>query len=296
MEEHKKRRGDRKDGWWLRDLPSVNQFMAHLYPNRADNEAYITEDIDLRPIEAYLAKKNQGLTEDKYTYFHVVSAAIAKAFVLRPRMNRFIANNRIYQRKYLSLAFVVKKKFEDSSEEGLAFQKMDENSTIDGFHEDLMRTIHQTRRTDVKDNSTGIMDVLVKLPWPILRLVVHILFFLDRHGWVPNSICKEDPNYASIFVTNLGSIGLECGYHHLSNWGTSSCFVVLGKKKMVQAYDKDGNLDPHMVLPIGITLDERIADGFYYSGTMALVKKLLAEPELLEAPFDTPVEYAISRN
>ena len=99
MEKHKKRWGDRKDGWWLRDMPSMNQFTAHLYPNRADNEAYITEDIDLRPIEAYLAKKNEGRTEDKYTYFHVVSAAIAKAFVLRPRMNRFIANNWIYERK-----------------------------------------------------------------------------------------------------------------------------------------------------------------------------------------------------
>lgn len=296
MEEYKKRRGDRKDGWWLRDLPSMNQFMPHIYPNRTDNEVYITEDIDLRPIEDYLAKKNEGRTEDRYTYFHVVSAAVAKAFVLRPKMNRFIVNHRIYMRKYLSLAFVVKKKFEDTSEEGLAFLKMDENSTLDGFHEDLVKIIHQTRRTNVKDNSTSIMDTLVKLPWPILRLVAKILLFLDRHGWVPNDICKEDPNYASIFVTNLGSIGLECGYHHLSNWGTASCFVVLGKKKMVPDYDKDGNPDPHMALPIGVILDERIADGYYYSGTMALVKKLLAEPELLEDTFDTPVEYAISRS
>ena len=65
---------------------------------------------------------------------------------------------------------------------------------------------------------------------------------------------------------------------------------------MVQAYDKDGNLDPHMVLPIGITLDERIADGFYYSGTVALLKKLLENPELLDAPADTPVEFTISRS
>ena len=31
----------------------MNQFVAYLYPNRADNEAYINEEIDLRPIEAY---------------------------------------------------------------------------------------------------------------------------------------------------------------------------------------------------------------------------------------------------
>jgi len=49
------------------------------------------------------------------------------------------------------------------------------------------------------------------------------------------------------------------------------------------------------VIPLGITLDERIADGYYYSGTVALVKKLLENPELLDMPADTPVEYSIKR-
>lgn len=295
MEERKKRWGDRKDGWWLRDLPAMNQFTPHLYPNRADNEAYINVDIDLRPLDAFLAKKNEGRAEDKYTYFHIISAAIGKAFVLRPKMNRFIAYNRVYQRKYISVAFVVKKKFEDKSEEGLAFVDFDENSSVDTFHEALVNTIHQTRRTDVKDASSGVMDMLVKLPRPLLRLVMHTLFFLDRHGKVPQDIIATDPNYSSIFISNLGSIGLECGYHHLTNWGTNSCFVVIGKKHMTVTYDTDGTPDPHMVIPLGITLDERIADGYYYSGTVALVKELLEHPELLEMPASTPVEYAIKR-
>ena len=69
MEQRKKRRGDRFDGYWLRDEAApLSQFMAYLMPNRTDNEAYISHDVDLRPIEAYLEKKNQGLTEDKYTW------------------------------------------------------------------------------------------------------------------------------------------------------------------------------------------------------------------------------------
>ena len=170
----------------------MTQFTPHLYPNRADNEAYINVDIDLRPLDDYLAKKNAGRTEDKYTYFHLISAAIGKAFVLRPKMNRFIAYNRVYQRKYISVAFVVKKKFEDKSEEGLAFQYFDENSTLDGYHQELMQTIHQCRRTDVKDPSSDMMDRLVRLPRPILRLVMHTLFFLDRHGKVPQGIIATD--------------------------------------------------------------------------------------------------------
>ena len=37
------------------------------------------------------------------------------------------------------------------------------------------------------------------------------------------------------------------------------------------------------------------ADGYYYSGTVALVKELLSHPELLELPASEPVEYAIKR-
>ena len=80
MEKNKKRWGDRRDARWLRDIPAMNQIMPTLMPNRADNEAYINLDIDLRPLDAYLAKKNEGLDKShRYTYFHVISAAIAIA-------------------------------------------------------------------------------------------------------------------------------------------------------------------------------------------------------------------------
>ena len=134
----------------------------------------------------------------------MISAAIGKAFVLRPKMNRFIAYNRVYQRKYISVAFVVKKKFEDKSEEGLAFQYFDENSTLDGYHQELMQTIHQCRRTDVKDPSSDMMDRLVRLTRPILRLVMHTLFFLDRHGKVPQGHHCHGPQLFFYFYQQSG--------------------------------------------------------------------------------------------
>jgi hypothetical protein len=41
---------------------------------------------------------------------------------------------------------------------------------------------------------------------------------------------------------------------------------------------------------IGVTIDERIADGYYYSKTVRLLKYLLQNPELLEQPFETEVQ------
>lgn len=291
----KKRWGDRRDAYLLRDVPALNLIMPGIMPNRADNEAFVSTDIDLRPIEAYLAKKNEGRTEDKYTFFHLVSCAAGRAFVLRPRMNRFICNNKMYQRKKITVAFTVKKKFEDKSEEGLALFEFDPKDTIDTYHEKIMKIIHRTRKDVGGDPATDVMEVLKKMPHFLRMAIVKVTLWLDKHGWAPEGLVGGDPNHASIFLSNLGSIGLECGYHHLVNWGTNSCFIVIGKKYQKMTYDANGNGDLHDVLPIGITLDERIADGYYYSGTIALVKKLLENPELLEETADTPVEYSIKR-
>lgn len=295
MAQEKKKWGDRKDGIWLKDLPPLNRIMPGIMPNRADNEAYINVEIDLRPLEAYLEKKNEGRTEDKYTFFHLISAAIAKAFVLRPRMNRFICNNKVYQRKNVTVAFVVKKKFDDHSEEGLAYLEYDPKDTLDSFHEKIMKVIHRTRKEGSNDVSSNAMEIITKLPQFLINLIVKTVLWLDKHGWAPDALIGSDPNHAAIFLTNLGSIGLPGGYHHLVNWGTNSCFVVLGKKYMKMDYDRDGNGNLHEVIPVGITLDERIADGYYYSGTVALVQELLEHPEFLELPADSPVEYAIRR-
>lgn len=291
----KRKMGDRRDAVWLKDIPAMNRIMPCIMPNRADNEAFISFDLDYRPLEAYLEKKNVGRTEDKFTFFHVISCAVGKAFVLRPRMNRFVCNNRLYQRKEITVAFTVKKRFNDKAEESLANFKFDPQDTMDSYHEKIMRVIHATKREDISDTSSGAMEAVSKLPQWMINLLAKLVLWLDKHGWAPQSLIATDPNHAAIFLSNLGSIGLECGYHHLVNWGTNSCFVIIGKKHMKMDYLPDGTPDFHEVIPIGITLDERIADGYYYSGTVALVKELLTHPELLEAPADTPVEYAIKR-
>ena len=44
------------------------------------------------------------------------------------------------------------------------------------------------------------------------------------------------------------------------------------------------------VVDLGLTIDERIADGYYYAKTIRLLKKLFANPQLLDQPFNTEVE------
>ena len=45
------------------------------------------------------------------------------------------------------------------------------------------------------------------------------------------------------------------------------------------------------MLDLGLTIDERLADGYYYSKTIRLLKTLLENPELLETPANKEVAY-----
>jgi hypothetical protein len=51
--------GDRKDGRLLRELDSMHYIVPLLYPNRCDNEAYISERIDLTNMRDFLDRKTR---------------------------------------------------------------------------------------------------------------------------------------------------------------------------------------------------------------------------------------------
>lgn len=290
MSNEKRRFGDRRDGALIRNQDAMHLIMPMLYPNRCDNEAFISERIDLTNADSYIRAFNEKSPEFKLTLFHLVVAAVLKTVILRPKLNRFIANKNMYQRNNFSASFVIKKQFDDSSEEGMAFVYAKEDSTLSTLREDLYRQIHSVKKGGT--NSTmDAMDLLNKLPRFIVKFFLWLMRQLDRHGRVPKSLIASDPYYASVILSNLGSIKLRSGYHHLTNWGTTSIFVVVGEmKKRVFAND-DGSEEYRNSVDLGLTIDERLADGYYYSKSVRLLKYLLEHPQELEKPFGEPVDY-----
>ena len=286
----KKRFGDRKDGKLLRDIHTLHVIMPRLYKNRCDNEAFISECIDLTNIKAYLEKKNADNPAYKYNLFQVLITAMLKTITLRPKMNRFIANQTMYQRNEISAAFTVKKIFSDDGAEALAIVRAKPGDNIDSIHDEIYRQI-SICRSDKLDEGMQAADLVCKAPRFLLNLIGALLRFLDRRGWVPYSLIKGDPNYSSVYLTNLGSIGQNAGYHHLSNWGTMSMFCVVGSIKKRPFFDEEGNMTMRESVDLGLTIDERIADGYYYAKTIRLLKKLLDQPELLERPLEEEVDY-----
>lgn len=292
----RRRFGDRKDAWLLRNQDGLHILMPFMYPKKCDNEAFIREQIDLTNINKYLEKKNalNPYPEFPYKVFHVIVAAFAKTVYFRPKMNQFVRGQRLWARKEFSEAFMVKKQFTDSSKEGIAYLTFPQKGThfipMEYVHENLYKIIYPIKH-GAGDSASDAVDILTKFPHWIVRFFMAIVAWLDFHGRVPASLMKGDPSYCTVFLTNLGSIKLNAGYHHLSERGSNSIFVTVGEYHKAPFYDDDGKVEMRQVLDIGITLDERIADGYYYAKTIKLLKYLLENPEILDEDINSEVNY-----
>ncbi len=280
--------GDRKDGTLVRDIDSMHYIMPLLYPNRCDNEAFMHIRVDLTNAEAYLEKKNADNPTYAYNLFQLIVTAMLRTVYHRPLLNRFIANKNMYQRNELTAAFVVKKLFSDHGGEGLAQVRAQGTDTLDTIHDDIYRQVSFCR-SDKKDGSSEAMDIVQKIPCK--KFIGVAVRYLDRHGWMPKSMIATDPYYCTVVLSNLGSLKIDAGYHHMTNWGTNSLFCAIGLKKKRPFYDENGNVEMRTSVDLGLTVDERLADGYYYAKSIRLLKKLLENPELLEEPFETEVEY-----
>ena len=58
----------------------------------------------------------------------------------------------------------------------------------------------------------------------------------------------------------------------------------IGAWRKVNVLQDDGSVKKRTFIDIGATLDERIADGFYFARSLKLIKHIFANPELLEKP------------
>ena len=281
-----KRFGDRKDARLIREVDGVHVVLANVMGERCENEAVLTMDIDSRPLDAYLKLKNaSGDKKDKYTYLQLFIAALSKTIELRPKLNYFVCNSRYYEKDEISFVFVAKRYLEDSSDEILIFSKYDpedERSPLQQIHDRYVEKVYPLKADRDGKQVGDPLEVFARMPKPIVKLVGKIVRALDRHGHLPWSIQNMDPSHVTCFISNLGSIDMVADYHHLTNWGTTSIFALMGRKTRKPVYDDDGSFELIPFIPLSFTVDERIADGVYFHKSLMILRDLLEHPEKLE--------------
>lgn len=272
----------------VKNLDAVHKIMPYLMANRCEAEVYYVEEIDVTNLLKYIEKNNVGLEKhERTTLFHAIITGVAKTIYNRPLLNRYISGKRFYDRKDISLSFVAKNKLEDHSEERLIILDAKNNMKLKDISEKILKVVSKTR----KDNSNDMNDflgVVTSAPRWLLSFVMWLFRKLDFYGLVPSFVSDGDPNYTTVLLSNLGSVKANCCYHHLNNYGTNSIVITVG---VIQ--DKEVNGEVRKYVNLGLTLDERIADGIYFAKSVKLLKHILENPELLEESIDTKYDLEI---
>jgi len=285
-----KKWGDRYDAYRVRDIDGLHHYMAYLMPKRTDAEVYINEKLDVTELLKYINEKNAS-GERKVTFFHCVITAVARTVKMRPLLNRYISGKRYYMRKDISMGFTIKKKFTDHSEETLMVYHPKDDENLVAITDRLTPKVTQAKREDKGQSVDDILNIVKKLPKPIMYMFMAFMRFADSHGLMPKAFSSVDPNYVTVMLSNLGSIKCDAVYHHLNNFGTNGIVITIGEIHKEQILDKDNQIKIRDVVNLGITLDERIADGFYFARSFKLVKHIFENPSILDKTLGEEIDF-----
>ncbi len=284
----KRRWGDRRDARLVK-APGLQTIMGYLWPKRTDCEVYISDKVDATELLKYLERKNAEHPEYKTTIFHAAITAMARMVKERPLMNRFIQGYRIYERDEITISFVAKRRFADGADEALMVLVPEDGDNLDSISRRIVGDIRETRKSETSTGGVdALLDSLARLPRLLLMIIVRVVRWLDFWGINPKALTEGDPNYTTILTSNLGSIKTPSVYHHLNNYGTNSIMITVGTLHKEEILMPDGTKEIRDVVDYGATLDERIADGFYFARSLKLIKHIFDHPEMLDLPLGEP--------
>ncbi|MBR6232585.1 MAG: hypothetical protein IKQ98_02065 [Erysipelotrichaceae bacterium] len=274
----------RKDAVLLNDPDPFHSIVPYVMPKRTEAEVSSEVTFDITELLSFIKKHNEEQGTN-YKLFHCICMAIAKTIYHRPKMNIFIAGRKFWQRNDITLSFVAKQKFADEAQETLMTLKVDGDMDLDRVSKIILGDVKKARSSGTNSLDKA-MELVGKLPRFVLEIFFWILSRMEYHGIYPEDLAKGDPNYTTCLLSNLGSIGADNCYHHLSNFGTNSMMGTIGTMYKEEGRDK---------VKMTITLDERIADGFYFAKSLKLLKYILEHPEMLTSRVSDPVPEDIAK-
>ncbi len=273
---------ERSDGTRVRGLPLLRGFLPFVMPGRNESAVFFEQKLRVEGTLTYLSTRlERGLP--KVSFFHVVLAAVARVLEERPKLHRFVVGRRTYARRHLEMSFAVKKSMADEAVMTTVKVRFPAGVALSDIPGLVDRAIAEGRGQSMTTSERE-MSVVGLLPRFLVRFVMWAQRVLDYWGLLPAAMIRNDPLYASVFLANLGSIGVDAPFHHLYEYGTVPIFVAIGRIHDEPVVTREGMLAVGRVVTLRYTFDERIADGYYCARSLERFQRYIEEPELLEQP------------
>lgn len=270
----------RKDGKRYKNEGLMYNIVPHIMPERNDALNSITVRLPYDSMHEYLIKKRKE--GNAMSYMSLIIAGYVRLIAEFPFLNRFIVNRRFYSRNEISVAMVVLR--EDQRGETMDKIKFEATDTIYDVNRKIMEFVEKNRAVEEETNGTDkIMKFLNKLSW-LMRPAVSLLVWMDKHNILPKAVIEMSPFHESLVVSNLASIRTNHINHHIYNFGTVGAIITIGNTEEIPHYAKDGSIYLEKMIPLGVTMDERIGTGLQFAQAFKRLEKYMRNPELLELP------------
>ncbi|MBQ4517960.1 MAG: 2-oxo acid dehydrogenase subunit E2 [Clostridia bacterium] len=279
----------RKEGRRIRGGIPMDAVSPFIMPNRTGASNIFQATVDIGRCEELLRqKKAEGLKG--IGMMHIFMAAYVRMLSQYPGVNRFIRGQRVYARKNIEICLTIKKELKLNAPETVIKLCPSPSDTLDVIYSQLQEEIIKNKEEGDQNSMDSFARLLIYMPRVLLKFVVWMLKFFDYFGMLPRALTKLSPFHGSMFITNLGSLGIPPVCHHLYNFGNLPVFVAMGTKRTEYVLNKDGEVEKRRLIDFTFMCDERICDGHYYATAFKKLKRLLEKPEeLLTAP-ETVVE------
>lgn len=266
----------RPDGALCRDVPPVRAIMPYLMRGRNESAVYQEATYRIAKARRWLKAYNRAHAQ-RATLFHLFVFACARALQERPGMNRFVSGGRIYEHRDVSISFAAKKEMADDAPIVTVKLTFPRGEPFESAVRRIVAAVDEGREGPGRAVDKEVALVM-SLPGFLVRFALWLARFLDRWNLLPWFMMKNDPMYASLFVANLGSVGLADAYHHLYEYGTVSIFGVMSFPRRT-AFVEEGAVVVREGLPVRWTFDERVNDGFYAAHSLRIAQEILEDPE-----------------
>ncbi len=281
----RRRFGDRADGYLLRGVDPMFRLLPFIMKKRSESAVYFTYDMDITETERFMRDKRRTAYAG-LSYTHLFWAAMVRSMALHPKVNRFVAGNRVYARRFIRLAMTVRKSRADGFKEYQIVEDFDPFATLYEVARQFDDKMAELEVDAVNANEIDhLINLLTRGPRLLNALVVRVARCLDYFGLLPQELARTTPFFTSAFLSNMGSLGAEAVHHHLYEVGTTTMFISFGKKRTVYTMGRDGTVEARRLMCVKCVVDERICNGADYAAALTAFRHLLEHPErLLEPP------------
>ena len=279
---------NRPDGRRIRNVDPMQLITCFLMKKRYDSMNFYEDSINCEAWDKYIKEKSeQGI---KIGYMQIFIAGVVRMLALKPRLNRFVMNGKLYARPKIWVSFTIHPELHIDSPDTTIKLAFDGTESILEITEKINEAIR--KETVLREGENGadkMARVLTSLPSWLLNAVASIAMWMDRHNILPKSVIEFSPFHTSFYITNLKSLGVNPVFHHTCEFGTNGLFFAMGKEKQIPVVEK-GEVVIQKHMPFTLVSDERFCDGLYFALALREFKKIMKNPKLLETPLEKKVE------